>query len=128
MNLSGKAVAGAWRAFLRDIPADERSEARLVVLHDELESPLGKVKQKLSTSSHRGHNGIKSCKDVLGNKEPFVRLGIGIGRPESRESADVTKYVLRKMTSVERRAIEDAAGPVLECLNTMKYYGDPLAE
>ena len=128
MNLSGKAVAGAWKAFLRDLPVDERIDARLVILHDELESPLGKVKQKLSTSSHKGHNGIKSCKDVLGPKQPFIKIGIGIGRPESRESADVAKYVLRKMTSQEKHKVEDAAGPVLELLHTMKYYKDPLKE
>ena len=126
MNLSGKAVAAAWKAFLRDLSPDQRSDARLVVLHDELESPLGNIKQKLSTSSHKGHNGIKSCKDILGPTQPFVRIGIGIGRPDSRESADVSKYVLRKMSTEEKKKIEDAAGPVLELLNTMKYYVDPL--
>lgn len=126
MNLSGRAVAGAWKAFLRDLSPDQRNNARLVVLHDELESPLGKVKQKLSTSSHKGHNGIKSCKEILGPKQPFIRIGIGIGRPDSRESADVSKYVLRKMNTEEKRKVEDAAGPVLQLLNTMKFYEDPL--
>ena len=128
MNLSGKAVAGAWKAFLRDLSPDQRSGARLVVLHDELESPLGKVKQKLSTSSHKGHNGIKSCKEILGPKQLFIRIGIGIGRPDSRESADVSRYVLRRMNTDEKRQIEDAAGPVLQLLNTMKFYEDPLKQ
>ncbi|KAK4906497.1 hypothetical protein LTR28_000595, partial [Elasticomyces elasticus] len=42
----------------------------------------------------------------------FVRLGVGIGRPVSRESDDVARYVLRKMNPVEREKMEGIVGEV----------------
>lgn len=104
MNVSGANVIRAYRSFLSTLPADERNLARLVVLHDELELPLGQLKLRES-GSLKGHNGLKSIKATLGGKE-FARLGIGIGRPESREKGAVSDYVLRKMTGVERGKIE----------------------
>ena len=68
MNLSGKPVRAAWKAFLKGLDDDEeRRQAVLVVLHDEMEVPLGKVKVK-RTGSAGGHNGIISCISHLGTK------------------------------------------------------------
>ena len=118
MNVSGKAVAIAWKGFLRELSPDERSEAKLVVVHDELESPLGKIKVKVGGSA-RGHNGIKSCIGSLGGME-FTRIGVGIGRPESRDSKDVANYVLKKMTPVESGKIRDATGDVLRIMADLR--------
>ena len=118
MNISGKSVAAAYKGFLRDLPSDERSTAKLVVIHDELESPLGKIRLKIGGSA-RGHNGIKSCIASLGGME-FVRFGVGIGRPESRESKDVANYVLRKMTPSEIMKIRDGAGEVFGMLEKLR--------
>ena len=107
MNLSGKAVATAYSAFLSSLPVEERLTARLIVLHDELESPMGKIKKKIGGSA-RGHNGIKSVMGSMGAKE-FVRIGVGVGRPVSRESEDVARYVLSKMTAAEIEKIKEAA-------------------
>lgn len=105
--------------FLRDLPSeDDRQRAKLVVVHDELESPLGKVKVKVGGSA-RGHNGIKSCVGSLGGLA-FTRIGVGIGRPESRESRDVAGYVLRKMSGVEVRKVEEAVEAVVEILMRMQ--------
>ena len=118
MNVSGKAVATAWKGFLRDLSPDERDTAKLVVLHDELESPLGRIKVKVGGSA-RGHNGIKSCIGSLGGMQ-FTRIGVGIGRPESRESKDVANYVLRKMTSLEVVKIKDGAVDVIRVLASLR--------
>ena len=118
MNESGKLLLPAWRAFLRDLPtAEERSSAKLVILHDDLEGQLGKIKVKTGGSA-KGHNGIKDCMLRLQGVE-FVRIGIGIGRPLSRESADVAAYVLRKMKLEEKQKVYDTCGPILEELNNM---------
>ena len=117
MNVSGKAVATAWRAFLKEQSSEERSRAKLIILHDELESPLGKVKFRTG-GSPRGHNGLKSCISSLGGLE-FYRFGIGIGRPESRESSEVSAYVLRKMTLDELQKVSDGAGEVLQKMADM---------
>ncbi|KAK4697303.1 peptidyl-tRNA hydrolase, PTH1 family, partial [Lecanoromycetidae sp. Uapishka_2] len=118
MNVSGPAVAKAWKAFLQDLPNEDRTEAKLIVVHDELESPLGKVKVKASGSA-KGHNGLKSCMSSLGGM-PFTRIGVGIGRPESRESRDVANYVLRKMSSIEMQKVSDSADEVMETLAKLR--------
>ena len=118
MNVSGPPLAAAWRTFLRSLTSDEeRKAARLVVLHDELQSPLGKTKAKTGGSA-KGHNGLKSCVAALG-ANGFVKVGVGIGRPESRESDDVSQFVLRKMKATETEAINNAAGSVIALLNEM---------
>jgi len=118
MNVSGPAVATAWKAFLRDLPNEKRTMAKLVVVHDELESPLGKIKVKTGGSA-KGHNGLKSCVSSLGGMA-FTRIGVGIGRPESRESRDVASYVLRKMSPVEMQKVSDRVDEMMEVLVKMR--------
>ena len=117
MNVSGPPLRLAWRMFLRQLASDqERQSAKLVVLHDELESPLGRVKVKQGTDlSAKGHNGLKS---VAAEKDlaRCVRIGVGIGRCESREPEAVARYVLRRMTERERDAVENAAPEVIGAL------------
>lgn len=109
MNVSGKALAQAWGRWKR-----ENTEGELVVVHDELERGLGKVIVRRGGSA-RGHNGLKSIATQLPGMT-YVRVGVGIGRPESREPNDVARYVLRKMTDGERRAVEGTADEVIRKL------------
>ena len=118
MNVSGPAVATAWRAYLKELPNDDRVHAKLVVVHDELESPLGKIRVRHGGSA-KGHNGLKSVNRSLGGPN-YARIGIGIGRPESRESKDVATYVLRKMSSIEFQKISDEAETVFSNLVAMR--------
>ncbi|MCJ1383599.1 hypothetical protein MMC17_006713 [Xylographa soralifera] len=118
MNVSGKPIAAAYKAFLKGLSPNERPSAKLVVLHDELESPLGKIKMKISGSA-KGHNGIKDIMKALGGAD-FVRIGVGIGRPQSRDSRDVASFVLRKMTMEELARVRDGAGEVLMILEKIR--------
>ena len=118
MNISGPAVATAWKAFLKDLPSEERSDAKLVVVHDELESPMGKIKVKVGGST-KGHNGLKSCLSSLGGAG-FTKIGVGIGRPESRESRDVAAYVLKKMGPAEMQKMHDGVDKVVDALVEMR--------
>ncbi|CZT06391.1 related to aminoacyl-tRNA hydrolase [Rhynchosporium agropyri] len=108
MNISGPGVASAWRQFQKESRGEE---TKLVVVHDELEIALGQVKVRPGTASAKGHNGLKSIGETIGGIN-YMRIGVGIGRPESREKRDVADYVLRKMSMVERGRIEGAAGKV----------------
>jgi PTH1 family peptidyl-tRNA hydrolase len=119
MNSSGPTLLKAWKNFTS---IHGFASSGLVVLHDELELPLGQLKLKSGNSSAKGHNGIKSVQsslqgagllDRLGPN--FVRVGVGIGRPVSRERDDVSQYVLGQMTSSEKGKIESAVD-VLEGL------------
>ena len=61
----------------------------ILIVHDELEKPFGKVELKTG-GSHKGHNGLRSIIEKCG--ADFHRLRFGIGRPEHKE--DVPDYVL----------------------------------
>ncbi|KAL8772615.1 MAG: hypothetical protein Q9209_002276 [Squamulea sp. 1 TL-2023] len=120
MNLSGKPVSTAWRTFLSSMstPEDKRA-ARLVVVHDELELPIGKIKVREGKGmSAKGHNGIKSVLVALPGMK-FTKIGVGIGRCASRESRDVAAYVMRKMTPDEVKIMVDVAGQVSEVVREM---------
>jgi PTH1 family peptidyl-tRNA hydrolase len=119
MNTSGPTLLKAWNSF---VSIYGLANSGLIVLHDELELPLGQVKVKSGKSSAKGHNGIKSVQaslqgaglvDRLGPN--FVRIGVGIGRPASREREDVSQFVLGQMTRNEREKVEGAVD-VLEKL------------
>jgi PTH1 family peptidyl-tRNA hydrolase len=76
MNLSGESIHAAASFF--KIPPE-----RILLVHDELELPLGAVSLKFS-GGLGGHNGLRSMKAVFGTAD-FWRLRIGIGRPGDRE-------------------------------------------
>ena len=77
MNESGVSA----RAFTREHGLDPEN---LIVLHDEIDLPLGKVKRKFGGGS-AGQRGVSSIIHRLGT-DRFHRVRIGIGRPESRDS------------------------------------------
>ena len=65
----------------------------ILVVHDEIEMPFGKIAFKLGGSA-RGHNGLKSIIASCGDQ--FYRVRCGVGRPENKE--DVPKYVLQNFS------------------------------
>lgn len=118
MNISGNSVKRAYNEWLRGIrqsAGNATLEGRLVVVHDELESALGKITIRDGGASAKGHNGIKSCQQTLGGVK-WWRVGVGIGRPESRDPNVVSKYVLGKMTSYQRAQLEKTTIPVYKAL------------
>ncbi|MBO5607673.1 MAG: aminoacyl-tRNA hydrolase [Treponema sp.] len=90
MNLSGEAIGEAVRFF--KIPASD-----VLVVHDEIELPLGTVSLKWS-GGLGGHNGLRSTKAVLGTAD-FWRLRLGVGKPSNGQIAD---YVLGNFTPDEK--------------------------
>jgi len=86
MNLSGEAVRKIVNAF-----AGEKKD--LIVIHDDLDLPIGKLRIK-QRGGDGGHQGVRSIIEALGGNA-FLRLKIGIGRPPvGMEPAD---YVLRPL-------------------------------
>ena len=79
MNLSGDAIGEAAR-FFKIPPSD------VLVVHDEIELPLGTVSFKWS-GGLGGHNGLRSTKAVLGTAD-FWRLRFGVGKPANGNVAD----------------------------------------
>jgi PTH1 family peptidyl-tRNA hydrolase len=77
---------------------------RVVVVHDELDLPLGRVKVKRG-GGLAGHNGLRSLKAHLHTDE-FLRVRIGIGKPPTKEQG--VDHVLRRPSKSERLELEIA--------------------
>lgn len=71
---------------------------RLVVVHDEMDLPVGKLKVKVG-GGLAGNNGLKSINAHLHSPE-FVRVRIGIGKPPGRQEG--VDHVLRRPSKAER--------------------------
>ena len=98
MNDCGVAVGALVRRYgIEDL-------TRLVVVHDELDLPSGRVKVKVGGGS-AGHNGIKSIHAHL-HDPGFVRVRIGIGKPPGRQPG--AEFVLRRPGRPERERLEVA--------------------
>jgi PTH1 family peptidyl-tRNA hydrolase len=97
MNDSGRSVGPLVRRFgIEDL-------SRLVVVHDELDLPLGKLQVKLG-GGLAGHNGLRSIKAHL-HSDAFSRVRIGIGKPPGgkEQGAD---HVLRAPSRDERDELD----------------------
>ena len=85
------------------------SPENLIVIHDDIDIPLGAVKKKFEGGT-AGHKGLDSIVERLGRKD-FMRVRIGVGRPP--EGEDPADYVLSDFTSNEaeaaRAAVTEAA-------------------
>jgi peptidyl-tRNA hydrolase, PTH1 family len=97
MNVSGPAV----RRILQTLDAAPED---LVLVYDDIDMELGKVRTRLKGSAG-GHNGVQSVIDALGT-EGIRRVKIGIGRPEHR--ADVPDHVLTGFEPEELPLVEAA--------------------
>jgi PTH1 family peptidyl-tRNA hydrolase len=110
MNRSGQVVAERARFY-------DQLEGDLVVVHDDLDLPLGTIRIKKGGST-AGHNGLRSIESDLGSNN-FVRIRVGIGRPEHK--SQVKSYVLQPFGSDEQKhmetVIEGAAEAITLYLN-----------
>ena len=109
VNRSGQAIT-----FL--LARYRTSPRELLVIYDDLDLPLGRVRLRPEGSAG-GHNGIKSITHALGTQD-FPRLRVGIGRPPA--GADQVEYVLGTMSEEElepaSEAVERAAEAVASVL------------
>ncbi|MCE2927750.1 MAG: aminoacyl-tRNA hydrolase [Rickettsiales bacterium] len=94
MNLSGEAVASA--ANFYKIPPE-----KIIVFHDELDLPLGKLRVKQG-GGHGGHNGLKSIDAHIG--KDYHRVRLGIAHPGDKNL--VSDYVLSDFSKTERKIID----------------------
>ncbi len=106
MNSSGQVLAAFTKQGIK--------ASNILVVHDELELPFGKIAVRQG-GSHRGHNGLRSLMEIVG--PDFWRVRWGIGRPECRE--DVSDYVLTSFIEKKEdvsRAINQAADEIEKML------------
>jgi len=110
MNSSGESVSPLVRKF-------NINPGNLVVIHDDLDLPLGKIRISQSSSSG-GHKGIESIISHLGSRD-FIRVRVGIGRPASTQDSSETAiidYVLSDFTPEEKQIISHVMPGVSEAI------------
>ena len=104
MNLSGDAVRLLVNAYLD-------STDDLMVVYDDIDLPLGRLRIRPNGSSGT-HNGMRSIISTLGS-ERFPRLRIGIG---SAEQGKLRDYVLDEFSSEEQPVIDRAIERAVDAL------------
>jgi len=109
MNRSGPQVQKIAR-YYRILSED------MLVVHDDIDLAFGRIKIK-EKGGDGGHKGVRSIIDAIGGGD-FVRLRIGVGRPEASISA--ADYVLGKFSSKRKKVLHriitearDAVGTIL---------------
>jgi PTH1 family peptidyl-tRNA hydrolase len=108
MNESGRSIAAAARFF-------KVEPGSLLVVHDDVDLEPGRL-QARAGGGFAGHNGLRSIASALGTRD-FLRLRIGVGRPERGDPRPVADYVLSdfdELTDVD--ALVSRAGDAVETI------------
>ncbi len=113
MNLSG--------GSLKPLIDSKKKLETLVVIHDELDLPLGKVKLSYG-SGHGGHKGIESIQKALKSKD-FLRIRVGISpstasgklrKPDSEKIVDFVIGAFRKPEEEILKKVRKVVAAALE--------------
>ena len=107
MNNSGIAARAA-ADFFKLGPAD------LLVVHDEMDLPLGQVRA-IAQGDHNGHNGVRSLIAHF-RTDAIPRVLVGIGRPPS---GDTVAHVLGVFTSNELSSADAVVGLAVDAIDAL---------
>lgn len=83
---------------------------RLLVIHDDLETPFGTLRLKRG-GGHGGHNGLRDIQQKTGSRD-YPRLRVGISRPP--KGWDVSNYVLGRWTREESQRLPDVIADAVD--------------
>src|ERR671934_1364348 len=109
MNESGRSVGAAARFFKLEPDA-------ILVVHDEIDLDPGRLQARFG-GGLAGHNGLRSIAQHLKTRD-FLRLRIGVGRPERGDPRPLADYVLSDFTpDQDRDAIVQRAADAVETLD-----------
>ena len=108
MNESGRSVSAAVRFYKVEPEA-------VLAVHDEVDLELGRMQLRLG-GGLAGHNGLRSLTQHLKTPE-FLRLRIGVGRPERGDPRPVADWVLSPFdASVDVGSLVTRAADAVEVL------------
>ena len=106
MNRSGAAVSSIFSDY-------SLSASDLIVIHDDIDLQVGKVKKKLG-GGDAGHRGIRSIIESTATDD-YYRIRIGVGRPP--EGVEASDYVLSPFHGDELNIID---GSIEKAINLVK--------
>ena len=112
MNCSGESV-GPMAGWYK-VPPE-----RVVVIHDELDLPFGRVKVKTG-GGHGGHNGLRDLVAKLPSRD-FVRVRVGIGRPPG--AMDAAAWVLARWTPEQEDGVPDLVERAADAVEAVLRHG-----
>jgi peptidyl-tRNA hydrolase, PTH1 family len=109
MNDSGRSVQAAMRFFKVEPDA-------VLIVHDESDLDLGRLQLRRGGGT-AGHNGVRSVAKHLGSTD-FLRLRVGVGRPERGDPRPLADWVLADFEPHEdAEALVGRAADAVEALD-----------
>jgi PTH1 family peptidyl-tRNA hydrolase len=104
MNLSGEAVRSLMKFY--DVPLED-----LIVVHDDLDLPLGKLRLR-SKGSSGGQKGMANIIDLLGSQD-IDRIRVGISHDRNIETVD---YVLGRFSNEDMKILDETLDKAADAL------------
>ena len=107
----------------KTLVGSKKQAEQLIVLQDELDLPLGRVKISFGSSAG-GHNGVASVQKAIKTKD-FVRIRIGIspstpsGKLKKPDAEKIVPFVLGKFKPAEEDKLKVARKLVAEALKDL---------
>ena len=114
MNDSGQALKLILNFYKLNIAQD------LLVIHDDVDFPLGQIKMAASDSS-AGHQGVQSVINEIGTRD-FHRLRIGVESRQERAQMPTDAFVLQNFTEEELAKVKENIFPQVK-IEAEKFVG-----
>ncbi len=117
MNESGQAMKSLLKFLSK---SDFDRGPNIIVIHDDLDIPLGKIKICQNRSA-AGHKGVQSIIEHLKTRD-FTRIRIGI-KPRENLNIPLEKFVLKRFSKKEKKPVEEAIGLTIQAVSTILQKG-----
>lgn len=122
MNNSGMAVS-LLTTYYKLLASRSEPSTDLIVIHDDLDLPLGKIKVRLGGAA-AGHHGVESIISGLGT-DKFIRIRLGIGNLKTQSSehkkvhVSAEKFVLEPFIHSEKSQVKHMIKQALKALEIL---------
>ncbi|HVU80287.1 MAG TPA: aminoacyl-tRNA hydrolase [Candidatus Paceibacterota bacterium] len=106
---------------LKKLVPSKKAAEKLIVIHDELDLPLGRIKISYGSSAG-GHNGVKSVQAALKTQD-FTRVRVGIspstpsGKLKRPDGEKIVDFVLGKFKPADQEKLKKAKKLALEAID-----------
>ncbi len=132
MNSSGMVVKLLTTYYLPAGRQGKLHSTDLIVVHDELDLPLGKIQVRMGGAA-AGHHGVESIINALGTDQ-FIRVRLGIGNLRTQSSehkhahVDAEKFVLESFMPGEKSKVKHMIKQAIKVIETLLEKGLTIAQ